>query len=53
VAEGVASAPAVLALAQKLGVETPICAAVAGILAGRISVDRAIEALLSRPLTSE
>ncbi len=53
VAEGVASAPAVLALAQKLGVETPICAAVAGILAGQISVDRAIEALLSRPLTSE
>jgi glycerol-3-phosphate dehydrogenase (NAD(P)+) len=53
VAEGVASAPAVLALAQKLGVETPICAAVAGILAGEISVERAIEALLSRPLTSE
>lgn len=53
VAEGVASAPAVLALAQKHGVETPICAAVAGILAGQISVDRAIEALLSRPLTFE
>jgi glycerol-3-phosphate dehydrogenase (NAD(P)+) len=53
VAEGVASAPAVLALARKLGVETPICAAVAGILAGEISVDRAIGALLSRPLTSE
>ena len=53
VAEGVASAPAVLALARSLGVETPICAAVAGILAGQISVDRAIEALLSRPLTSE
>lgn len=53
VAEGVASAPAVLALATKLDVETPICAAVAGILAGEISVDRAIEALLSRPLTSE
>ena len=53
VAEGVASAPAVLALARKLEVETPICAAVAGILAGQISVDRAIEALLSRPLTFE
>ena len=53
VAEGVASAPAVLALAQSLGVETPICAAVAGILAGDISVERAIEALLSRPLTYE
>ena len=53
VAEGVASAPAVLALARKLEVETPICAAVAAILAGQISVDRAIEALLSRPLTFE
>jgi glycerol-3-phosphate dehydrogenase (NAD(P)+) len=53
VAEGVASAPAVLALAQQLDVETPICAAIAGILAGQISVDRAIEALLSRPLTFE
>jgi glycerol-3-phosphate dehydrogenase (NAD(P)+) len=53
VAEGVASAPPVLALAQSLNVETPICAAVAGILAGEIAVDRAIEALLSRPLTSE
>ncbi len=53
VAEGVASAPAVLALAQKHGVDTPICAAVAVSLAGQISVDRAIEALLSRPLTFE
>ena len=53
VAEGVASAPAVLDLARKLEVETPICAAVAAILAGQISVDRAIEALLSRPLTFE
>ena len=53
VAEGVASAPAVLALARKLEVETPICAAVAAILAGQISVDQAIEALLSRPLTFE
>ena len=53
VAEGVASAPAVTALARTLGVETPICAAVAAILAGEISVDRAIEALLSRPLKAE
>ena len=53
VAEGVASAPAVLELARKLEVDTPICAAVAAILAGQISVDRAIEALLSRPLTFE
>ncbi|MES3030677.1 MAG: NAD(P)H-dependent glycerol-3-phosphate dehydrogenase [Pseudomonadota bacterium] len=53
VAEGVASAPAVLALANKLGVETPICAAVAAILAGEAKVDEAIAALLARPITTE
>jgi len=53
VAEGVASAPAVRALARRLGVETPICEAVASILAGEIGVDEAILALLSRPLTTE
>ncbi len=53
VAEGVASAPAVTALASRLGVETPICAAVNAILSGRIDVDAAIEGLLSRPLKSE
>ena len=36
VAEGVASAPAVRALARSLGVETPICEAVAAILAGEV-----------------
>ena len=53
VAEGVASAPAVRALAAKLGVETPICEAVAAILAGEIGVDEAIRGLLSRPLREE
>ncbi len=53
VAEGVASAPAVRALARKLGVETPICEAVAAILAGEAEVDAAIIGLLSRPLKSE
>lgn len=53
VAEGVESAPAVRALADRLGVETPICAAVDAILAGRIGVEAAIEGLLSRPLRSE
>ena len=53
VAEGVASAPAVRALARKLGVETPICEAVAAILAGEVEVDAAIAGLLSRPLKSE
>ena len=53
VAEGVASAPAVAALARKLGVETPICDAVDAILDGRIDVDAAIVSLLSRPLRTE
>ncbi len=53
VAEGVASAPAVRALAQKLGVETPICEAVAAVLAHEIDIDTAIGGLLSRPLRAE
>ena len=53
VAEGVASAPAVRALAAKLGVEAPICEATAQILAGETDVDAAIDALLSRPLRAE
>ena len=53
VAEGVASAPAVRDLARKLGVETPICEAVAAILAGEVGVDDAIRGLLSRPLREE
>lgn len=53
VAEGVASAPAVRALARKLKVETPISEAVAAILAGEVGVDEAILGLLSRPLKTE
>jgi glycerol-3-phosphate dehydrogenase (NAD(P)+) len=53
VAEGVASAPAVTALAARLGVETPICEAVRAILAGETAVTPAINALLARPLKAE
>ncbi len=53
VAEGAASAPAVRALAQKLDVETPICEAVAAVLAGERDLDEAIGGLLSRPLRPE
>jgi glycerol-3-phosphate dehydrogenase (NAD(P)+) len=53
VAEGVASAPAVAALAQKVGVEMPICAAVCALLDGRVDVDGAMAELLSRPLRTE
>ncbi|HEY8615217.1 NAD(P)H-dependent glycerol-3-phosphate dehydrogenase [Phenylobacterium sp.] len=53
VAEGVASAPAVRQLAARLGVDVPICEAVAAILAGEAGVDDAIRGLLSRPLREE
>jgi glycerol-3-phosphate dehydrogenase (NAD(P)+) len=53
IAEGAASAPAVRALAAKLGVEAPICEAMAAILAGETDVEAAIQALLARPLRDE
>ncbi|MCT8972361.1 NAD(P)H-dependent glycerol-3-phosphate dehydrogenase [Microbaculum marinisediminis] len=53
VTEGVWTAPAVVDRAAKLDVEMPICAAVAAVVAGRASVDTAIEALLSRPFREE
>ena len=53
VAEGAESAPAIVALAAKYGVEMPICAAVNAIVAGRISIDDAIAALLARPFRAE
>jgi glycerol-3-phosphate dehydrogenase (NAD(P)+) len=53
VAEGVASAPAVRALARELGVDMPICEAVAAVLGGEITLNQAIDGLLSRPLRSE
>lgn len=53
VTEGVATAPAVTALAKREGVEMPICAAVDAVLSGAMDVDGAIEALLSRPFGPE
>jgi glycerol-3-phosphate dehydrogenase (NAD(P)+) len=53
VVEGVETAPAVRALAARLGVETPICEAVAAVLAGERGLDEAIGGLLARPLRSE
>ena len=53
VAEGVATAPAVRALARSLGVQMPICEAVAAVLAGEITLNAAVDGLLSRPLKSE
>lgn len=53
VTEGVTSAPAVVALAAKHDVEMPISAATAAILAGKVSVDEAMQALLARPFRFE
>jgi glycerol-3-phosphate dehydrogenase (NAD(P)+) len=53
VAEGVASAPAVRALGEKLAVEMPVSEAVAAVLAGEINGAPAIMGLLSRPLKAE
>ncbi|MEM7767947.1 MAG: NAD(P)H-dependent glycerol-3-phosphate dehydrogenase [Pseudomonadota bacterium] len=53
VTEGAATAPAISALAGRLDVEMPICNAVADILAGGVTVDEAMEGLLSRPFRSE
>lgn len=53
VAEGVESAPAVVDLGRKYEVELPLCNAVAAVLAGKMDVNAAIDALLSRPLKSE
>jgi glycerol-3-phosphate dehydrogenase (NAD(P)+) len=52
-AEGAATAPALVRRAQELGIQMPIAEAVADIVEGRIDVDAAIRALLSRPLKSE
>jgi glycerol-3-phosphate dehydrogenase (NAD(P)+) len=52
-AEGAFTAPVLLEMARAKNIDMPICAAVAALLAGQMSVDQAIESLLSRPLKSE
>jgi glycerol-3-phosphate dehydrogenase (NAD(P)+) len=53
VAEGVATAPAIVARAARVGVELPICAAVAALLAGEVTVAEAMGRLLARPRRAE
>lgn len=53
VTEGVATAPAIVARATAAGIEMPICAAVAELVAGRITVPEAMARLLARPLRTE
>jgi len=52
-AEGIFTAPVLLEMAREKKVEMPISAAVASVLSGTMSVDEAIESLLTRPLKSE
>jgi len=53
VAEGVFSAPAVVALAKRHGVDMPICFAVDAVLHSGNDIDAAIDGLLARPFTAE
>jgi glycerol-3-phosphate dehydrogenase (NAD(P)+) len=52
-AEGAYTARIASDLAERHHVETPIVAAVAALVEGRLSVDAAIEALITRPLKAE
>ena len=52
-AEGAFTAPALLQMSRARNVDMPISAAIAAILAGKLSVDQAIESLLTRPIKSE
>jgi glycerol-3-phosphate dehydrogenase (NAD(P)+) len=52
-AEGVFTAPVLLEMARAKNIDMPISAAVAAVLDGTLSVDKAIESLLTRPIKSE
>jgi glycerol-3-phosphate dehydrogenase (NAD(P)+) len=52
-AEGAFTAPVLLEMAREKNVEMPIAAAIAAVLADRLSVDEAIDSLLTRPIKSE
>ena len=52
-AEGVATAPIAAELCEKYAIPAPIITAVAALLAGTITIDEAVTALLNRPLKTE
>jgi len=52
-AEGEFTAPVLVELAASQNVEMPVSQAVAAILAGRVTIDAAIEGLLTRPFKAE
>ena len=53
VTEGVPTAGAMVEIAHASGIELPIAEAVHAVISGDMTVDEAIEALLSRPLRAE
>lgn len=52
-AEGAFTAPALLEMAREKNVEMPISEAIAAVLDSKLSVDEAIESLLTRPFKAE
>jgi len=52
-AEGIFTAPVLLEMARAKSIDMPISAAVAAVLSGKVSVDKAIESLMTRPIKSE
>jgi glycerol-3-phosphate dehydrogenase (NAD(P)+) len=52
-AEGVFTAPVLLEMARERAIDMPISTAVAALLDGTMSVDAAIDSLLTRPLKAE
>ncbi len=52
-AEGAFTAPVLVELARKKGVDMPIAETVDALLAGRVGIDEAIALLLARPLKAE
>lgn len=52
-AEGVATAGIAAKIARERDIEAPIISAVAAILAGRITINEAVSALMTRPLRAE
>ncbi len=53
VTEGVATAPALVQRAAQLGVDLPICAAVADLVRDKVTVQEAVARLLARPQRDE
>lgn len=47
--EGIATAPALMGRAAAAGIDLPICAAVAALLAGEVTLAAAVDRLLARP----